>query len=337
MKKVVTLGEIMLRLSAPNYQKIVQTQSFDAVYGGGEANVAISLAKFGLDSSFVTKVPDNAIGTSAIQQLNRFGVKTDHVIRGGERLGIYFFEKGFSIRASKVYYDRSYSSFAMSKREEYDFDAIFKDADWFHISGITPALSEELFYLTKKALSTAKEKGITTSCDLNYRSALWSFEDARKKMTELIKDVDVCIGIEPLQLLNQDGQDIKEQLTETPDLNDYKNIMIEMQRQFGIKYIAMTKRTHLSVNRNRLQGFLFDGNEIYQSRDVEVDIIDRVGTGDAFSAGIIYSLINEFQPQAAVEFGIGCFALKHTIEGDANLVPISDVEKFMQRSFAIDR
>ncbi|WP_394237005.1 PfkB family carbohydrate kinase [Niallia oryzisoli] len=337
MKKVVTLGEIMLRLSAPNYQKIVQTQSFDAVYGGGEANVAISLAKFGLDSSFVTKVPDHAIGTSAIQQLNRFGVKTDHVIRGGERLGIYFFEKGFSIRASKVYYDRKHSSFAMSKREEYDFDAIFADADWFHISGITPALSEELFYLTKKALAAAKEKGLTTSCDLNYRSALWSFEDARKKMTELIKDVDVCIGIEPLQLLDSNGQDIKEQLPETPDLDDYKKIMFEMQRQFGTKYIAMTKRTHLSVNRNRLQAFLFDGHELYQSSDVEVDIIDRVGTGDAFSAGMIYSLINQYQPQEAVEFALGCFALKHTIEGDANLVPISDVEKFMQRSFAIDR
>ncbi|WP_342433182.1 sugar kinase [Neobacillus sp. FSL H8-0543] len=337
MKKVVTLGEIMLRLSAPNYQKIVQAQSFDAVYGGGEANVAVSLAKFGLISSFVTKVPENALGTSAEQQLNRFGVRTNHVLHGGDRLGIYFFEKGYSIRPSKVYYDRNYSAFALSKVEEYDFDAIFADADWFHISGITPALNEELFTLTKKALSVAKEKGLTTSCDLNYRSALWSFETAREKMTELIKDVDVCIGIEPLQLLDRDGQDIKDRLPKHPSPQDLKSIMSQLHQQYGMKYIAMTKREHVSVNCNQLQAFLYDGSQFYQSTEVEVDIIDRVGTGDAFSAGIIYSLISEYTPQDAVEFATGCFALKHTIEGDANLIPISDVEKYMSRSFSINR
>lgn len=337
MKKVVTLGEIMLRLAAPDYQKIVQAQSFDAIYGGGEANVAISLAKFGLESSFVTKLPQNAIGTSAEQQLNRFGVKTDHVIHGGDRLGIYFLESGYSIRPSKVYYDRKHSAFAESKVEEYDFDAIFADADWFHISGITPALNDELFLLTKTALSAAKKKGLKTSCDLNYRSSLWSFETAREKMSELIKDVDLCIGIEPLQMLDENGQEIKDQLPENPSMDDYLKVMNEMKKMFGIKYIAMTKRTHLSVNRNRLQAYLFDGQKIYQSSAVEVDIIDRVGTGDAFSAGMIYSLINNFEPQDAVEFGLGCFALKHTIKGDANLVPISDIETFMKGSFAINR
>ncbi|WP_338471864.1 sugar kinase [Niallia sp. XMNu-256] len=337
MKKVVTLGEIMLRLAAPDYQKIVQAQSFDAIYGGGEANVAISLAKFGLDSSFVTKLPKNAIGTSAEQQLNRFGVKTDHVIHGGDRLGIYFLENGYSIRPSKVYYDRKYSAFAESKVEEYDFDAIFADADWFHISGITPALNDELFLLTKTALSAAKKKGLKTSCDLNYRSSLWSFEDARKKMSELVSNVDLCIGIEPLQLLDENGDEIKDHLPENPNIDDYLKVMNEMKRQFGIEYVAMTKRSHLSVNRNRLQAFLFDGQEIYQSSTVEVDIIDRVGTGDAFSAGMIYSLINNFEPKKAVEFGLGCFALKHTVKGDANLVPISDIENFMNGSLAINR
>ncbi|MCM3768242.1 sugar kinase [Neobacillus niacini] len=337
MKKVVTLGEIMLRLSAPNYQKIVQAQSFDAVYGGGEANVAVSLAKFGLKSSFVTKVPQNALGTSAEQQLNRFGVSTEHVLHGGDRLGIYFFEKGFSIRPSKVYYDRKNSAFALSKVEEYDFDVIFADADWFHISGITPALSEELFQLSKKALKTAKAKGLTTSCDLNYRSALWSFEEARVKMTELIPYVDVCIGIEPLALLGDDGHDIKDRLPKNPSPEDYVPVMEQLRDRFGIRYVAMTKREHVSVNCNRLQAYLYDGSQLYQSTEAVVDIIDRVGTGDAFSAGMIYSLINDFKPQDAVEFATGCFALKHTIEGDANLIPISDVEKYMSRSFSINR
>lgn len=337
MKKVVTLGEIMLRLSAPNYQKIVQAQSFDAVYGGGEANVAVSLAKFGLNSSFVTKVPQNALGTSAEQQLNRFGVSTEHVLHGGDRLGIYFFEKGFSIRPSKVYYDRKNSAFALSKVEEYDFDAIFADADWFHISGITPALSEELFQLSKKALETAKAKGLTTSCDLNYRSALWSFGEARVKMTELIPYVDVCIGIEPLALLGDDGQDIKDRLPKNPSPEDYVPVMEQLRDRFGIRYVAMTKREHVSVNCNRLQAYLYDGSQLYQSTEAVVDIIDRVGTGDAFSAGMIYSLINDFKPQDAVEFATGCFALKHTIEGDANLIPISDVEKYMSKSFSINR
>lgn len=337
MKNVVTLGEILLRLSPPDYQKIAQAKSFGVVYGGGEANVAISLANFGLKSSYVTKLPNNALGISAEQQLNCFGVKTDHVIHGGDRLGIYFLEKGYSIRPSNVYYDRKYSAFAMSKLEEYDFDTIFADADWFHISGITPALNEELFLLTKKSLSIAKEKGIRTSCDLNYRSALWPFEMAREKMTELIKDVDVCIGIEPLKLVDSDGLDMKDKFREVPNLDDYKRIMEVMHEQFGIEYVAMTKRTHLSVNRNRLQAFLFDGSNFYQSSEVEVDIIDRVGTGDAFSAGIIYSLINNYQPQDVIDFATSCFALKHTFEGDCNMASVSDVENFTSKSFSINR
>jgi 2-dehydro-3-deoxygluconokinase len=204
-------------------------------------------------------------------------------------------------------------------------------------SGIKPALNEELFQLTKKALKAAKEKGITTSCDLNYRSALWPFDIAREKMTELIKFVDVCIGIEPLKLLNLDGQEIKDLLPKKPSIEEYKDIMIQIQRQYGVKFVAMTQREQLSVNRNRLHALLFDGKNVYQSSEVEVDLIDRVGTGDAFSAGIIYSLINNVKPHEAIEFATGCFALKHTIEGDANIISISDVEKYLSRSFSINR
>ncbi len=180
-KKVVTMGEIMLRLSPPQYQVIEQAQNMEAVYGGGEANVAVSLSRFGLKSSFVSKLPNNPIGLSAEHQLNQFGVSTEHMIYGGDRLGIYFLEKGFSIRPSKILYDRNNSAFALSKEEEYDFEEIFSDADWFHISGITPALNKELFQITKRALTVAKEKGLTTSCDLNYRSSLWTFDKATRK------------------------------------------------------------------------------------------------------------------------------------------------------------
>ena len=338
MKKVVTMGEIMLRLSTPNYQKIEQSQSFDANYGGGEANVAISLSQLGLKSSFVSKLPNNSLGNSANQFLNQYGVSTDHMVYGGDRLGIYFLEKGYSIRSSKIVYDRHGSAFATSNMDEYDFKTIFAGADWFHISGITPALSGEIFNLTKKALSVAKQLGLTTSCDLNYRSSLWSFEDAREKMTELIKDVDVCIGVEPLQLLDKDGTDIKDRLPEHPDVDDYKDIMNELHKRFDIKYLAMTFRNHLSVNRNRLKTMLSDGNGFYESTEIEVDIVDRVGTGDAFSAGVIYSLINEFEPQYAINFATACFALKHTIEGDVNLHTAADIEQYVQqKNFSIKR
>ena len=233
----------------------------------------------------------------------------------------------------------THSSFALSTVDEYDFEEIFSDADWFHISGITPALNEELFQLTKKALMIAKEKGLTTSCDLNYRSSLWTFDKAREKMTELIEYVDVCIGVEPLQLLSEDGSDLKDHLPENPSIEDYKAIIVEIQKRFRIKHLAMTFRESLSVNRNRLQAILSDGKNVYQSSKREVEIVDRVGTGDSFSAGLIYSLINNFKPEAAIEFATGCFALKHTIEGDMNVLTANEIEQFVKQkdSFSIRR
>ena len=339
MKKVVSLGEIMLRLTTPGFDKIEQARNFAATYGGGEANVAISLAQLGLESSYVTKIPENPLGHTVNQFLTGLGVGTEHMIYGGERLGIYYLEKGHSIRSSKVIYDRKYSSFAMSKVSEYDFDMIFEGADWFHLSGITPALNDEMFQLSKKALQVAKQKGLTTSCDLNYRSSLWTFEDARVKMAELAEYVDLCIGVEPMQLLGEDGQDLKDRYPKPISKENYKEIMKRLQQHFDFTQIAMTFREQLSANRNRLHAMLLDGNSFYESSVTEVEIVDRVGTGDAFSAGMIYSLINEFEPQHVVDFATACFALKHTIEGDANLLLLPDVEQFLNQkgSFSIKR
>jgi 2-dehydro-3-deoxygluconokinase len=335
MKKVVTLGEIMLRLTTPGFDKIEQARNFAATYGGGEANVAISLAQLGLDTSYVTKLPENPLGHTVNQFLTGLGVGTEHIIYGGERLGIYYLEKGHSIRSSKVIYDRKYSSFAMSKVNEYDFDAIFEGADWFHLSGITPALNEGMFELSKKALQVAKEKGITTSCDLNYRSKLWTFEDARRKMAELAEYVDLCIGVEPLQLLGEDGQDVKDSYPKPISKENYKEIMQRLKEHFGFEHIVMTFRNQISVNTNILHAMLLDGDSFYESTEVEVDSVDRVGTGDAFSAGMVYALLNGFDPQHTVDFATACFALKHTIEGDANLLHLSDVEQFLAQKGSI--
>lgn len=325
----------MLRLSPPRFQIIEQAHAFDAVYGGGEANVAISLSRLGLRSSFISKLPNNPLGVSAEQYLNRFGVTTDHMLYGGDRLGIYFLEKGYSIRSSKVFYDRKNSAITTARLEEFDFDAIFADADWFHVSGITPALNDELFTITKKALKKAKENGLTTSCDLNYRSALWPFDVARKKMTELIEYVDVCIGVEPLELLDENGNDIKDQLPKPATLDDYKDVILEIQKRYDIQYLAMTYRDVLSVNRNRLSAMLSDGTNFYKSDEIEVEIVDRVGAGDAFSAGMIYSLITGMDLQKAIEFATGSFAMKHTIEGDVNLLEVSDIENFIKNKDAL--
>lgn len=332
MKKVVTMGEIMLRLSTQGFQKIEQSQTFGTIYGGGEANVAVSLSQLGLSSSFVSKLPRNALGASAVQHLRKYGVLTNQIVFGGDRLGIYFLEKGYSVRSSKVIYDRKYSAFSLSKVEEYDFDQIFDGADWFHISGITPALNEELFSITKKALSVAKQKGVTTSCDLNYRSSLWPFQEAREKMTKLMDNVDICIGIEPIQLLDVDGKELKDNLPKRPSVDDYKEVIKQLHQHFDFKKVVMTFRETLSVNRNRVNALLSDGNNFYQSEKIEVEIVDRVGAGDSFSAGVIYSLINDYKPQETIDFATACFALKHTVEGDANILQLSDIEEFLQEN-----
>lgn len=338
MKRVVTLGEMLLRLSPENYQKIEQTRNFSTHYGGAEANVAVGLANLGIPVSYVTKLPNHALGWSAKHYLNQFGVNTDHILYGGERLGLYYLEQGYSIRPSKVIYDRKHSSFSQSKREEYDFEDLFKDADWFHITGITPALSDELFEISKEALIKAKSLGLKTSCDLNYRSALWTFQTARKKMTELLPYVDVCIGIEPLILLNEEGIDIKDEFQEPRSHEDVMRIMKEMEKQFGFTEIAVTFRDHLSVSHNKLSAMLYDGKHFYQSKEFDVEFIDRVGGGDAFAVGLIYGLFNDHEMQEVINFATATFALKHTIVGDACLFYKDEIDRLLNQEVkTIDR
>ena len=266
-KKVVTLGEIMLRLSTPDYKRFVQADSFDVTYGGGEANVAAALCNYGLNGTFVTKVPNNPIGQSAINHLRRFGVDTQFIVRGGDRLGIYFLETGASMRASQVVYDRAGASIAEIDIAELDFDTIFEGADWFHTTGITPALSDKAAAVTEAALKAARAKGIVTSIDLNYRKKLWSKEKAREVMTTLCQYVDVCIGNEEdadtTLGFKAAGTDVtKGEL----NLDGYKSVFEQMKEKFGFKYIASTLRESHSASDNGWSALVYDGHDFYHTK-----------------------------------------------------------------------
>src|ERR1043165_4872557 len=290
-KKVVTLGEIMLRLSTPDFKRFVQADTFDITYGGGEANVAAALCNYGLNGTFVTKVPNNPIGQSAINHLRRYGVDTQFIARGGDRLGIFFLETGASMRASQVVYDRAGASIADVNASEFDFDKILDGAVWFHTTGITPALSDKSAALTEAALKAAKAKGITTSIDLNYRKKLWSKEKAREIMTKLCQYVDVCIGNEEdaeTTLGFHAGSDVTKGGLE---IEGYKSIFKQMKEKFGFKYIASTLRESHSASDNGWSALLYDGTEFYHTRKYEVRIVDRVGSGDSFASGLIYGLV----------------------------------------------
>lgn len=324
MKKVVTMGEIMLRLSTLQNERLIQANSFNAVFGGGEANVAVSLANYGIDSYFVSKIPDNPIGQSAINDLRRHGVKTDYIIRGGERIGIYFLEAGASMRSSKVVYDRANSSISEADVNDFDFDRIFENADWFHITGITPALSDKAAILAKEALIAAKKHGVNVSVDFNYRKKLWTLEKAREVMTTLMSYVDVCIGAEEVFGFHQDYPKI---IYSDKDLENYKSFFKQMKDRFGFKYIATTLRESYSASDNGLSALAYDGKEFYHSKKYIIRVIDRVGGGDAFAGGFIYGLLDsERDFKHALEFAVAASALKHTIHGDFNLVDVEEVE-----------
>ncbi|HEY0433637.1 MAG TPA: sugar kinase [Chitinophagaceae bacterium] len=330
-KKVITLGEIMLRLSTPDFKRFVQTDQFDATYGGGEANVAVALANYGVPASFVSKVPDNAIGQAAINHLRRFGVDTQFMLRGGDRLGIYFLETGASMRASQVIYDRAGASIATAKTDEFDFDSIFADAGWFHTTGITPALSESCAALTEAALKSAKQKKITTSLDLNYRKKLWSKDKAREVMTRLCRYVDVCIGNEEdteMTLgLKAEGTDVsKGEL----NLEGYEQVFRQMVDKFQFKYVATTLRESRSASDNGWSALVYDGKEFYHTRQYDVRIVDRVGSGDSFASGFIYGLVTGMKMSDAAEFGVAASALKHTIPGDLNHATLAEVKQLMK-------
>ena len=331
MKKVVTMGEIMLRLSPQNKLRFVQADNFDAIYGGGEANVAVSLANYGFDAYFVSKLPTHEIGQCAVNQLKKFNVNTDYIARGGDRVGIYFLEHGASMRPSKVVYDRAHSSIAEATAADFDFDEIFKDAEWFHFSGITPALSKESAILTEEALKAAKKHGVMVSVDLNYRKKLWTPEEAKECMTKLMEYVDVCIGNE------EDAEKVlgfKPGETDVTkgelELEGYKDIFKQMKDQFGFKYVVTTLRESYSASDNGWSALIYDGNEFYHSKKYDIRIVDRVGGGDSFAGGLIYGLLQYDDFKHALEFAVGASAMKHTIFGDANLVTVSEVETLIQ-------
>ncbi len=330
-KRIVTLGEIMLRLSTPGFERFVQADSFDVTYGGGEANVSAALCNYGLQGVFVSKVPENPIGQSAINHLRRYGVDTQFVVRGGDRLGIYFLETGASARASQVVYDRAGASIAEADISDFDFDKIFEGADWFHTTGITPALSDKAAALTEAALKAAKAKGITTSIDLNYRKKLWTKEKAQEVMTRLCQYVDVCIGneedAETSLGFKSKGTDVtKGEL----NLDGYKDVCQQMKEKFGFKYIASTLRESHSASDNGWSALVYDGKEFYHSKEYQVRIVDRVGSGDSFASGFIYGLVTGMPMNGAAEFGVAASALKHTIKGDLNHATLNEVKGLMQ-------
>ncbi len=326
MKRVITFGEIMLRLAPEGYYRFVQTDSYGATYGGGEANVAVSLANYGFDAAFVTKLPAHDIGQAGINALRRYGVDTSLITRGGDRVGIYFLEKGASQRPSKVIYDRAGSAIATATTADFDWDKIFDDADWFHFTGITPALGDNVAAICLEAVKAAKARGITVSCDLNYRKKLWTKQKAGEVMGELCRYVDVCIANE------EDAADVFGISAADTDVSKgevnhegYKDVARQLMERFGFQYVAITLRSSISANDNDWAAMLFDGKDYYFSKQYHMHIVDRVGGGDSFGGGLIYALLSGFDAQKTIEFAVAASCLKHTIEGDFNQVTADEV------------
>lgn len=326
-KRIVTFGEIMMRLNPAGYLRFLHTESFEASYAGGEANVAVSLANFGMNAAFISKVPTHEIGQCAVNALRHYGVDTEGVVRGGSRLGIYFVEKGASQRASKVIYDRAGSAIACASREDFDWDTIFEGADWFHWTGITPALGGELPEICLEACKAAKAHGVKISCDLNFRKKLWNSQQANEVMSRLMPYVDVCIANE------EDAKDVFGIEAENTDINTgkidhagYISVAKQLCDRFGFEKVAITLRGSITANDNNWAAMLYDGEEAFFSPTYAVHIVDRVGGGDSFGAGLIYSLLQEKKPQDAINFAVAASCLKHTIEHDFNLVSVAEVE-----------
>jgi 2-dehydro-3-deoxygluconokinase len=326
--RVITFGEIMLRLAPEGYYRFVQANSYGAAYGGGEANVAVSLAGFGINAAFVTKLPKHEIGQGAVNKLREFGVDTSLIIRGGDRVGIYFLEKGASQRPSKVIYDRAHSAIAAAEENDFDWDKIFNGAEWFHFTGITPALSGKTAALCLAACKAARTKGITVSCDLNYRQNLWSREKAGEVMGKIMEFVDVCIANEEdasdVFGIKAGGSDVTSGMISH---DGYKEVAVALVKRFGFKQTAITLRESISANDNNWGAMLYTGDDYYFSKKYPVHIVDRVGGGDSFGAGLIYGNLQGMAPQDRLEFAVAASCLKHSIEGDFNLVSVDEVKK----------
>ena len=327
MGKIVTLGEIMLRLSPAGNYRFVQSESFQIFPGGGEANVAVSLANYGHTACFVSKLPSHEIGQIAVNALRRYGVKTEYISRGGDRIGLYYAETGASMRPSKVIYDRAHSAIAEADISDFDFDKIMEDADWFHWSGITPAISDKAAEIVRVACEAAKRHGVTVSVDLNFRKKLWTSEKAISVMRPLMQYVDVCIGNEEdanMCLGYKPDADVEGGKT---DAEGYYEIFKGMMKEFGFKYVVSTLRESYSASHNGWKALIYDGKTFYESKHYDINpIIDRVGGGDSFSAGLIHGLLSYKDQTKALEFAVAASALKHTIPGDFNLVSTSEVE-----------
>ena len=325
--KVITFGELMLRLAPEGFYRFVQADKFGATYGGGEANVAVSLANYGVDAGFVSKLPAHEIGQAAVNSLRRYGVDVSGITRGGDRIGIYFLEKGASQRPSKVVYDRAGAAFALSTKADYDWDKILDGVNWFHFTGITPALGDNLAEVLLDVLPTMKKRGITVSCDLNYRKKLWTREKACEVMTKLMPYVDVCISNE------EDAYDvfgIKAGVTDVTkgslDKESYKSVASQLKEKFGFSHVAITLRSSISANDNKWAGMLYDGKEFCLSKEYNMHIVDRVGGGDSFGGGLIYALISGYDTRSAIEFAVAASCLKHSVEGDYNMVSVAEVK-----------
>lgn len=321
MKKIVCFGEIMMRLNPLNKERFIQADNFAISYSGAEANVCASLANYFEDSSqiyFVSKVPANELGKSSIKTLRSQNINTEYVVQGGQRLGLYFLEEGASQRPSKVIYDRKNSSFAESSISDYDWDKIFEDCSWFHFSGITPALSENLAEICKIACRKAKEKNIKISCDLNYRKKLWTTEKANSVMSELFEFVDVCIANE------EDVQNI------FGLQGSYEELAQKIIQKFSCTLVAFTLRESFSADKNIWSSLLFSKTESFKSEKYEIQIVDRVGAGDSFSGALIYALLNDYSNQNSLEFATAASCLKHSIHGDFNQVTVDEVLSLMK-------
>jgi len=330
MSRVITFGEIMLRLAPEGKLRFMQEPCLEATFGGGEANVAVSLSNFGEDAAFVTKLPENPVADACIRELRGLGVNTGHILRGGGRMGIYFLEKGASQRGSVCLYDRAHSAISEVKPEEFDWENIFEGAEWFHFTGITPALGENVYECCLRACRAAKAKGLRISCDLNYRNKLWTREDARRRMTELCAYADLLIANE------EDARDVFGIEAENADIagghlsrEGYRKVAEELRDRFGFERVAITLRTSRSADDNDWAGLLLHGEDCLFSREYRLDIVDRVGGGDSFGAGLIYSLLREKSDREALEFAVAASALKHSIEGDFNRVSVAEVERLL--------
>lgn len=326
MKRVVTFGELLLSLSARGNHRLVQAEEFTARYTGAEANAAVSLAHFGVEAFVVSKVPAHEIGQACLNALRRFGVHTDYVLRGGDRLGLLYMEVGASQRATKVIYDRAASSFRQLRAEELDWNQILTGKDWFHFSGTAPALGPQVVEALTTGLATARQLGLTVSCDCNYRSKLWSKEEAGRVLTPLLEFVNVliCGKDDPQGIFG-----ISSEEADAAGADRDRHTVELLRRRFGLDYVAMTFREGVSASHNRWAAMLCHGGGVCRSRQYEIQIVDRVGGGDAFAAGLIFGLLSDFGPQRAIDFAAAAACLKHSIPGDFNLVSRDEVEQLL--------